>query len=174
MFHQDRVVYPASRGSGARRVLCEELKLPIPFRTKEEAIQKLRTLWVMLLITIGLYAYAGELAPGFRCLRFAYAFEVLSALAILNIFYIVLMHRKLFLPALQRLVSQPDDSLAIRRWYASQVILFTSAECTPLFGLALRLRGKPLNLVLPFYVAGAVLLLLLWPRQIPTQARFDT
>ena len=69
---------------------------------------------------------------------------------------------------------QPDDSLAIRRWYASQVILFTSAECTPLFGLALRLRGKPLNLVLPFYVAGAVLLLLLWPRQIPTQARFDT
>lgn len=147
--------------------------MAISFRSKEEALQKLRTLWVMFLITIGLYAYAGELTPGFRWLRFAYAFEVFSALAILNIFYIVLMRRKLFLPASQSLASQPDDPRAIRRWYASQVILLASAECMPIFGVALRLGGETLNQALPFYVAGALLLLLLWPRQIPTRARFS-
>jgi hypothetical protein len=146
--------------------------MAISFRSREEALQKLRTLWVMFLITIGLYAYAGELTPGFRWLRFAYAFEVFSALAILNILYIVLMRRKLF-PASQSLASQPDDPRAIRRWYGSQVILLASAECLPLFGLALRLGGETLNQALPFYVAGGLLLLLLWPRQIPTQARFS-
>ena len=158
----------------AAHIVCEEFDLAISFRTKEEALQKLRTLWAMLLISIGPYGYAGELSPGFHWLRFAYAFEAFAALAILNILYIALMYRKLSLPALQGLVRQPDDPSAIRRWYASQVVLLASAECLPLFGLALRLGGNTLSQALPFYFGGAILLLLLFPRQIPTPARSST
>jgi hypothetical protein len=51
-------------------------------------------------------------------------------------------------------------------WVGGGIVLISIAQCEALFGLALREDGKTLEQTLPFYLAGFLLTLWLWPRKV--------
>jgi F0F1-type ATP synthase membrane subunit c/vacuolar-type H+-ATPase subunit K len=90
------------------------------------------------------------------------AFVTLAALMIGMTF---IVRQAMIGRALETLQLRPDDTLAITRWRTGYIILFALAETVVLYGLVLRFIGATLKQVVPIYVAGIVLLLLVQPRK---------
>jgi hypothetical protein len=86
-------------------------------------------------------------------------------LAVFSLLSFLWARRKLYSPALEAMQSQPENNVAVRRWMFSWIISICIAECESLFGLAFRMGGKTLQQSAPFYAAGLLLTLWLWPRQ---------
>ena len=61
--------------------------------------------------------------------------------------------------------SQPEDTLALGRWRAGNIVTFALVEAIALYGLVLRMLGARLQDSVPFYAAAAVLLVVLGPRR---------
>lgn len=59
---------------------------------------------------------------------------------------------------------QATDTAKVRRWMVSYIVPYALAESVVLDGLVLRFVGATFPQVLPFYVGGVALLLLLAPR----------
>ena len=131
----------------------------------DATLRLLRILRVALLASVVLYAVVGELAgppesSDVRQLRL-----ILIALAGGLLVAIGAVRQRMVSSAEEALRSRPDDALALSRWRAGTIVTFVLAEAIALYGLVLRMMGGKLIQALPFYAAGAVLLLVFTPRR---------
>jgi hypothetical protein len=135
-------------------------------RTKEEALQQIRIVWCAFILTIPLYIYAGHVFGTISWLSFPNAGKLFIILAVLNLWSYGWTWRSRYSPARSTFQDEPEDIDAVRRWNGSWVVLISVAQCQSLFGFALQMGGKTLEQSLPFYAAGAILTLWLWPRKV--------
>ena len=123
-----------------------------------------------LLVSIALYVFVGERMGknlGAPPTNFYFAIT-LVAITTMGMTFAV---RRLFvLRAEVTLAAQPDDSAALKRWWAGYIFTYALCEAVALFGLVLRILGFTLSQVMPFYLVGFVLMLLFGPRRPSSEA----
>jgi hypothetical protein len=129
------------------------------------AVRLVRQVQIALLVSIALYAAAGERLA--RTVTHDPANALFHALSLISISLVgatVVMRRTLVFPAEAALKERPDDSVALARWRAGYILLYALCEALGLFGFVLRALGFTLANVWGFYVGGFLLLLLYSPR----------
>jgi hypothetical protein len=72
---------------------------------------------------------------------------------------------KLLGPAFEKLRSQSDAPDALANWRKGVITSATLAESIALFGLAIHLLGGTNAQAIPFFVVGAVLIVIWWPER---------
>lgn len=88
-----------------------------------------------------------------------------AAVAILEVAFLFLFLRPRWLTAArQELAGDPSSPPGLQDWLTANLISFVICESILLFGLVLRVLGGSLADVTPFYLAGAMLLVILAPR----------
>jgi hypothetical protein len=117
------------------------------------------------MLSIPLYLYATEFLKTISWLGFRNAGKVFIFLSILSLFEFLWFRTKRYRPALEVIESHPENIQGLRRWMYCWTILLCIAESETLFGFAFCMSGKTLRQGLPFYAAGFMLTLWLWPRQ---------
>jgi hypothetical protein len=132
----------------------------------EPSRKTLQLLRIALLISIALYAFAGErvgqrvaLTPN----RNLYFLLTLVALTTVGMTFAV--WRLFVLRSEATLAAQPEDPTARRRWRSGYMLTYALSEVVALFGLGLRIAGFTLSEVAPFYLVGFVLILLFSPHR---------
>ena len=78
---------------------------------------------------------------------------------------ILLVRRTLILQFEATLRTSPTDVGTLNRWRSSYIVTYALSESLALFGLILRFMGFNLVQVVPFYLAGFILMLFFGPRQ---------
>lgn len=97
-------------------------------------------------------------------------FKILVGVTIALLATIARLRRRLVKPAEETLASQPDDPAALARWRTGYLITYACSEAMALYGVVLHFLGFSLTEVLPFLIAGFVLILFYAPRR-PAPAR---
>ena len=129
------------------------------------AVRLVRQFQIAMLVSIALYAVAGEMLAGKLAHDPANAlFHALSFISISIVGATVVIRRTLVLPSEGLLKERSDDSVAVARWRTGYLFLYALCELLGMFGLILRMSGFTLGNVWGFYLGGVVLLLLYSPR----------
>ena len=129
------------------------------------AVRLVRQFQIAMLVSIALYAVAGEMLAGKLAHDPANAlFHALSFISISIVGATVVIRRTLVLPSEGLLKEKSDDSVAVARWRTGYLFLYALCELLGVFGLILRMSGFTLGNVWGFYLGGFVLLLLYSPR----------
>ena len=131
----------------------------------DASLRLLRIIQMVLLTSVVLYAVVGELAGPQEARDVKQMRLILIALAGALLLAMGAIRQRMISPAQQILRSQPEDALALARWRAGNIVTFALAEAVALYGLVLRMLGAKLLQALPFYAAGAVLMLVFTPRR---------
>jgi hypothetical protein len=157
-----------------RRRIVQALK----FMAMGPAVQRVRRIQIALLISIALYAVAGEMLSR-RVARDTMPrvppdtlFHALSLISVSLVGATIVVRRTLVFPSEASLRKQPDDEAAIDRWRTGYLFLYALCEVLGLFGLILRMVGFTLANVWGFYLGGFLLLLLYSPRTPRPASRF--
>ena len=130
----------------------------------DSAVQRSRIVHLAILVTIPLYAFAGEMiGPPPGDVGFLYKILVAAAMADLGLFtfFRITMLRS----AEEILAVRPDDAATLGRWLAANIVTFMLCETIALFGLVIRFLGGDLVKAGPFYGVALLLLLLVFPRR---------
>ena len=135
-------------------------------KTKEEALQQMRLMWLAIISSIVLYVYTSEMMRGIAWLTFSHAGALFAVLAIFNLYSFSWFRMKRYYPAVRAIQSQPENIQAVRRWMSCWTIILCVAESEAVFGFTFQMGGKTLRESLPFYVVGFLLVLWLWPRPV--------
>ncbi len=125
---------------------------------REVSLRTLRAVRIVLIGMVFLYVWVGETVgpepkpvdPLLRIVVYALAASIIPTA-------IWLRSRELK-RAKDRLVRQPGDVGALRRWRAIQLVVLACFLAIPLYGLVLRFQGETLVQALPFYIAGLALM----------------
>jgi hypothetical protein len=129
------------------------------------AARLVRQFQIAMLVSIALYAVAGEMLAGKLAHDPANAlFHALSFISISIVGATVVIRRTLVLPSEGLLKERSDDSMAVARWRTGYLFLYALCELLGVFGLILRMSSFALGNVWGFYLGGLVLLLLYSPR----------
>lgn len=129
------------------------------------AVRLVRLFQIAMLVSIALYAVAGEMLAGKLAHDPANAlFHALSFISISIVGATVVIRRTLVLPSEGLLKERSDDSVAVARWRTGYLFLYALCELLGVFGLILRMSSFTLGNVWGFYLGGLVLLLLYSPR----------
>jgi hypothetical protein len=129
------------------------------------AVRLVRQVQIAMLVSIALYAVAGEMLAGKLAHDPANAlFHALSFISISIVGATVVIRRTLVLPSEGLLKEKSDDSVAVARWRTGYLFLYALCELLGMFGLILRMSGFTLGNVWGFYLGGFVLLFLYSPR----------
>lgn len=129
------------------------------------AARLVRQFQIAMLVSIVLYAVAGEMLAGKLAHDPANAlFHALSFISISIVGATVVIRRTLVLPSEGLLKERSDDSVAVARWRTGYLFLYALCELLGAFGLILRMSSFTLGNVWGFYLGGFVLLLLYSPR----------
>jgi len=130
------------------------------------AIRMVRQIQITMLVSLALYAMAGELIT--RKLNRAPANTLFHALSLVSISLVgatMVVRRTLVLPSETSLVRKSDDLTALSQWRTGYIVLYALCEMLGLFGFLLRIDGFTLANVWGFYLGGFLLLLLYSPRE---------
>jgi len=129
------------------------------------AVRLVRQVQIAMLVSIALYAVAGEMLAGKLTHDPANTlFHALSFISISLVGATVVVRRTLVLPSEAALTQRSDDTVAVARWKTGYLFLYALCEVLGVFGLILRLSGFTLANVWGFYLGGFLLLLLYSPR----------
>lgn len=124
----------------------------------------LQMLRFALLTAVVLYAVIGEvIAPKQSAQPLPILFYVLTMVAIATVGVAFMMRRLMMKPA-EPNASGRVDPLVVNRWRTANIISYAIADAVALFGLVLRIMGFSFSQVMPFYLAGFILILFLAPR----------
>jgi len=134
-------------------------------RQMESSLKLLRTVWAAMLGSIALYVLVAErfapppkeTTPGF--------FYAITVMAVAMIGAIFVTRRVLVARSENVLATNPEDSFALNRWRLGYLISFGLSEAVALYGLALRFAGSYFSQVVPFFLAGFILMLFFGPRR---------
>jgi hypothetical protein len=130
----------------------------------EAARRMMQIIQGALLMSIVLYAVMTKIVPA-NVAPNILLFKMLSLLAMGTVVMIFLLRRKLVRSAEQTLSAQPDDTAALARWRTGYLITYAFSEAIALYGLVLHFTGFAFMQVLPFFIAGFVLILFYAPRR---------
>ena len=131
------------------------------------AVRLVRQVQIAMLVSIALYAVAGEMLAGKLAHDPANAlFHALSLISISIVGATVVIRRTLVLPSEVLLKERSDDIVAVARWRTGYLFLYALCEMLGLFGFILRMSGFTLGNVWGFYLGGFLLLLLYSPRHV--------
>ncbi len=136
------------------------------------AVRVVRQIQISMLVSIALYAVAGEMLS--RTMHLAPASTLFHAFSLISISLVgasVVVRRTLVLPSEALLQERSDDHLAVSRWRTGNIVSYALCDLLALFGLVLRLAGFTLANVWGFYLGGFLLLLLYSPRAPRPQSR---
>ena len=137
----------------------------------EAAVKVIRQIQIAMLVTIVLYAVAGEmLSRNLHRPAPTTLFHVFSLISISLVGATVVVRRTLIVPS-EAALEQKQDNLAFSRWRTGFIVLYALCEMLGLFGFVLRLAGFTLANVWGFYLGGIVLLLLYSPRALRSPVR---
>ncbi len=129
------------------------------------AVILVRQVQIAMLVSIALYAVAGEMLARTLTRDPANAlFHALSFISISLVGATVVVRRTLVLPSEASLKKRSDDNVAVARWRTGYLSLYALCEVLGVFGLILRMASFPLANVWGFYLGGFLLLLLYSPR----------
>jgi hypothetical protein len=129
------------------------------------AVTLVRQIQIAMLVSIALYAAAGEMLARTTVREPANTlFHALSFISISLVGASVVVRRTLVLPSEVLLRETPDDIVTLARWRTGYLVLYSLCEVLGLFGLVLRMAGFTLAHVWGFYLGGFLLLLLYFPR----------
>ena len=125
---------------------------------REVSLRTLRTVRIVLVGMVFLYVWVGEkdgppprpVNPLWRITIYVLAASIVPT--------VLLVRSKELKRAKSSLARQPRDISALRRWHTTQLAILASLLAIPLYGLVLRFQGEPFVQVLPFYVAGILLM----------------
>jgi hypothetical protein len=130
------------------------------------ALRTLRTTHTLFLLSILFYAFLGERLmqrpAAYRGSRMLIVTMAMLAVALAGA--AAILRGRTVTPSADTLRRDPQDLPALKRWQMGSLTSLAICESVALCGLALRARGAALNVVLPFYLAGFVLMLAWRPR----------
>jgi hypothetical protein len=124
-------------------------------------------MWLMMLASIVLLAAVADISAQNSQRPSASFFEGITAVATLAVIARVMLRRRYVGEAVRLLAQDPTNAQALRRWQASHIIGYALSESVALFGINLRYLGFTFREVVPFYIAGFVLMLFSAPKAIP-------
>jgi uncharacterized sodium:solute symporter family permease YidK len=119
-----------------------------------------------MLISIGLYAF---MAQGYGPAPREVSLALIYTMAALAVFMIgaILVVRGIFVkPAERALQENPENAVALNRWRAGYIVSFALSEAVALYGVLLCFVGLRFSQVVPFFVAGFILMLFFGPRRL--------
>ncbi len=129
------------------------------------ALTLVRQVQITMLVSIALYALAGEMLSRRPVHDPANTlFHALSLVSITLVGATIVVRRTLVLPSEVLLRDRFDDRVAVSRWRTGYLFLYALCEFLGVFGLILRMAGFTLVNVWGFYLGGFLLLLLYSPR----------
>lgn len=131
----------------------------------QNSLKVLRTIQWAMLLSIGLYAFmAARYGPDSKAvsLVFTYSIVVLAASMIAGI---LLVRRIIVKPAETTLAGDSENVVALNRWRIGYVATFALSEAVALYGVLLRFAGLEFQQVVPFLLAGFILMLFFGPRR---------
>jgi hypothetical protein len=135
-------------------------------RGMDNAIKTVRILQIAMLASIVLYLFiTWRFAPQTSASPNPVLLMAITFLAVLNVGVIFVMRRVTVLRAATLLSTNQNDVATLMRWRTGYIITYAIAEAIALFGLVLGFAGFPMARVLPFFVAGFVLILFFAPRR---------
>lgn len=136
------------------------------------ALTLVRQIQITMLVSIALYALAGEMLARRPVHEPANTlFHALSLVSITLVGATMVVRRTLVLPSEASLRDRFDDGAAVSRWRTSYLFLYSLCELPGIFGLILRMTGFTLANVWGFYLGGFLLLLLYSPRAPRSETR---
>jgi F0F1-type ATP synthase membrane subunit c/vacuolar-type H+-ATPase subunit K len=131
----------------------------------EPSLRLLRTVRGVMLASIVLYAFIGELAgPPPRSTN-SVLFYAIAAVAVAIVGAIFMFRRTMVARSEIALAAKPDDASALNRLRVGFILVFALCEAIAFYGLVLRFLGCSFSQVVPFYLAGFLLLLYFAPRR---------
>jgi hypothetical protein len=131
----------------------------------KSALRTLRVLQWMMLGSIALYAFVGEVvSSGARAVdpSLSYVFST-AAVAVVGVIFVV--RRTLVLRSGESLALYPDDPSLLHHWKSGYLATYALCEILALFGLILRFLGFNFQQSLLFYTGGFVLLFFFGPQE---------
>jgi hypothetical protein len=93
----------------------------------------------------------------------------LGAVAVTAVFVCIHLRKQFLHEPAAILESQPENQALLNRWRTGNILSFTFAESTMLFGVLLKFLGERWRIVAIFFLAGLALILLWTPRAIKTK-----
>ena len=137
----------------------------------EGSVKLLRLVQLAMLGAILLYIGVGEAVGSVARISNTTMFYILSMVTVTIVGVILVVRRTLVTQSEAALATRPGDAPTLGRWRAGYIMTYALSEAIALFGLVLRLTGFTLSQVVPFYVAGFILLLFFGPRSPAREAR---
>ena len=131
----------------------------------ESSLKLLRTVRLALLAAIVFYVVIAEWAhpaPGTTTKAYFY---VITGLALWSVEGIFFFQRRKLRPSEEVLSARPEDVPALKGWRTAYIVIYALCEAVVLYGIVLRFMKFSLLQVLPFYVAGFLMLLYFAPRR---------
>ena len=118
-----------------------------------------------MLVSIGLYAFiAGRHGPVSKVVPLAFIYSIV-VLAASMAGAILLVRRIILKPAESTLAGDPENLAALNRWRIGYIATFALSEAVALYGFVLRFVGVGFRQVIPFFLAGLILMLFFGPRR---------
>lgn len=131
----------------------------------ESALKTVRIIQIAMLVSIAMYVFIGErMAPGPSSVS-PVVFYVFSLAGMTFVGVILLIRRTLILQSEATLRTGATKFGTLNRWRSGYIVTYALSESLALFGLILRFMGFNLVQVVPFYLAGFILMLFFGPRQ---------
>jgi hypothetical protein len=128
----------------------------------ETKVRSLWIIWAALFAATAATIVLSRLAVGHATPN-PVVIQVISLVAASEVIVIVLLRRKLVVPALTLLGTQPDDPSALARWQSGYIATWALSVCIALYGLVLRYLGFDFRQLLPFFIAGCALMVFYTP-----------
>jgi hypothetical protein len=135
----------------------------------ESARRGLQIVRFAMLISIALYFGIIRMIPSHASPN-PVIFRAIALFAFLSLGAIVGLRKLLVTSPFEVLRSRPEDSAALGKWKSGQLITWALGESIALYGVTLHFLGFSMGQVIPFFVAGA-LLILIFPPNLPDRAR---
>ncbi|HKR85006.1 MAG TPA: hypothetical protein VJS37_12690 [Terriglobales bacterium] len=134
----------------------------------ESARRGLRIVRFAMLISIALYFGMARMIPSHASPN-PLIFRVIALFAFANLGALVWLRKLLVAIPFQVLRSRPEDAAALGKWKSGQLITWALGESIALYGLILHFLGFSMGSVIPFFLAGASLILI-FPPSLPDRA----
>ncbi len=131
----------------------------------EASLKMLRTVRIAMLISIVLYVLVGERTAHPAKLANLVVYYAMTLMVVAMVATMFLVRRVRVIRAEQTLAQKPEDRVSLNRWRAGYIATYAVCEAIALYGLVLRFLSFSLAQVMPFYVAGFVLLVFFRPRR---------
>lgn len=137
-----------------------------PPNTTEGMVRYLRIVHGALLVSIVLYGFILWKLPAQKPQRVdASMLIALGALAVVMIAIGMGVRAKFVREAFETLRTKPDDAESLAHWRKGDIVSAALAEAIVLYGVAIHFIGGSTRQVAPFFVVGALVMLLWWPQR---------